>query len=88
MKKIKENRNIIEIKEEVKIGDTFLEKGDKIEILNEDYMYYRNEIKSILPEDQYGTKVKFQTTNGETKWMNVNEDFFDALDSLREYFIG
>lgn len=34
-KKEKENKNIIEIKEEVKIGDVILEKGDRVEILDE-----------------------------------------------------
>lgn len=44
MKKIKENRNIIEIKEEVKVGDVILEEGDRIKVLKEFYpdddMYY------------------------------------------------
>jgi hypothetical protein len=35
-KKEQENKNIIEVKEEVKIGDYVLEEGDKVEVLNEE----------------------------------------------------
>jgi hypothetical protein len=36
-RKEQENKNVIEVKEEVKIGDYVLEAGDKIEVLNEAY---------------------------------------------------
>lgn len=88
-------KNIIEVKEEIQIGGVILEKGDRIEILKKDnskiqenFKYYRDQIKSILPEDEYGVRVQMQSSRGSTKWMNLNKDFFEALDSLRVYFIG
>lgn len=39
MRKVKEPKSIIEVKEEVKIGDVILEVGDEIEILTESALW-------------------------------------------------
>jgi hypothetical protein len=48
MKKGKEEKNIVEIQEEVKIGDVILEKGDKIEVLQEKKALKENLINSLV----------------------------------------
>ncbi len=55
--------------------------------LKENFSYYRDEIKSILPEDEYGVQVQMSSTKGKTKWMNINKDFFKALESLKNWFV-
>ena len=41
--------------------------------------YYNDEIKSVLPVDQYGVSFKVRSTTGETKWLEFNHQSYQAL---------
>ena len=70
--------NIIEIQEDVQIGNILLEKGDRIEVLEENYKYYYNEIAQNLPVDQYGIQMKI----GQSKFIPLNKESLQALNDF------
>ena len=41
--------------------------------------YYQDQMKNLVPVDEFKVSIKMQSTNGETKWMELNADCFMAL---------
>ena len=85
----KEKIKVIEIKEEVTIGDIILEKGDRIEVLKEsklsdgvsDAEFFINDIENFLNDE---LEFAIETIEGV---MSDQPKFFDALfdDSDKNY---
>lgn len=67
----KEKDNIIEIKEEVKIGNVILEKGDKIEVLREGYLNGKVEFSDpFILTNKYGDPAIGVTVSNQTYYLN------------------
>jgi len=49
--------------------------------------YYENELSSVLPIGNYPATVQIRSENGQTKWLNVNEEFFSSLESLKDQLL-
>jgi hypothetical protein len=47
--------------------------------LNEDYKYYLSELRKLLPINEYGAQLQVTSSNGKTKWMNLNRQLVTAL---------
>lgn len=52
-----------------------------------EHNYYDEQVKYLLPIDEFGVQIKMTSTKGETKWMPLNDKSFktvtDALIILR-----
>jgi len=84
MKKIKEEKNIIEIQEEIKVGNVILEKGDRIKVLNEElpspqYNDYVTILKDISPKD---------FINGRGSWLKAGTYSFTYGPTAHTYRVG
>lgn len=85
-----ENKNIIEIKEEVQVGDTILEPGDRVEILNEmDYSINNSEdlvdlvYNTLMENKQYPQLDLKRIDNSEVDISNRYIEFEYQMDDGR-----
>ena len=44
--------------------------------------YQEDQIKRILPADEFGVKIQLSSSKGKTKWMGFGKDVFKAMKSL------
>jgi len=77
-------KKIIEVKEEVKIGNVILEKGDKIEILKEKFIPFAKEAEKLIYEigvDEYiGTLINsLETDPNFSKFVDKLKEAYDIL---------
>lgn len=73
---------IIEITEDVKLleTDVILEKGDRIQILSEDfsdYKYYSDQMRRALTGGIIS--FKFMSEVGESNWMTLDRESYNAF---------
>lgn len=53
--------------------------------MSEPYRYYDEQVKRLLPIDEYGVRIKLESgldRGGETKWMELNEESFKAVSYI------
>ena len=81
-KQKQEEKQVIEIKEDVKINEnTILEPGDKIEVLNE-FNYYDSELNR-LSASPYGYNIQIKDGVGNsTKWMKLIYELLEKMENL------
>lgn len=48
----------------------------------EKYNYYREEMKRVLPIDQYGISIQIRTTTGNTKWLALNAESLRVFNEV------
>lgn len=50
--------------------------------MDETYNYYKEEMKRILPADEYGISIQIRTTKGYTKWLALNAESFKIFQEI------
>ena len=53
--------------------------------MSEPYRYYDEQVRRLLPIDEYGVRIKLESgleRGGETKWMELNEESFKAVSYI------
>jgi carbonic anhydrase len=50
--------------------------------MSEPYNYYNEQVKYLLPIDEYGVQIKMTSTKGGTKWMPLNDESFKAVTDV------
>ena len=41
--------------------------------------YESQQISNLIPVDRYGIKIKLNSSSGDTKWMNLNDNTMNEL---------
>jgi hypothetical protein len=44
--------------------------------------YYEDEMRRILPVDEYGISIQIKTSSGSTKWLTLNAESFQAFNAI------
>jgi len=44
--------------------------------------YYKDQMDLLLPIDKYGIQFKMMSTNGKTKWLNLNKKSLKTLTNM------
>lgn len=73
MKKESKDKNIIEVDKETQIGDYILEKGDKVEVLNEEKLN-EDYIETMSYQGEFMSELLEKVANSFYEWMKDTEE--------------
>lgn len=82
---MKKNENMIEIQEDIQIGNTILEKGDKIKVLNEGDITYIN-LDQLIEINKHVRNSLWNVTIDDNTYFRETLDTPHRMDIYKEGF--
>ena len=84
-------KNVIEIKEEIQVGDIILEKGDKIKILKEDHainieLFVQTQFRGDYKRALNSFLGYIGKTQGEMQTEEIVSDWYNRSHDHKQYY--